>query len=56
MEIALDNMDNAFTDDFGGWPFRYYVLKDGALTYISWPTKDLSYSVPALQAAIESVL
>ena len=53
-EIYLDTIHNDFNNTFSSWPLRYWVLKEGKLTFKAMP-RNATYPLEELDAAIQAV-
>lgn len=43
MPMLVDNIDNHFNESFAAWPIRFFVIRNGILSYIAQPDLHNTY-------------
>lgn len=41
--ILLDNMNDEFDDNYAVWPERYYIIQNGVMKHIFYPTIEFGF-------------
>jgi hypothetical protein len=53
LPLAVDSMSDRFRDAFAAWPFRYFVVQNGKLTFKAQPsTETFLYDVGELRSKL----
>jgi len=54
--ILLDSMNNDFERNFAVWPERYFIVVNGKVEYVAFPTNEFGFDRPAFEEEIKKII
>jgi len=53
--ILLDNMDDEFDREYAVWPERFYIVKNGVMEHIFYPTTEFGFDMASMYSLLSSL-